>query len=148
MFNRKRNRNRQAGIRTLIDAHTRISGDLAFSGGLHLDGTVIGNVMATDAGDACLSVSEEACIEGNVTVPTVILNGLVKGDIHASESIQLGPRARVVGNVTYTNIETSVGAQINGKLIHQPDSGPAISDRDADALLSGQASLLTDGRRA
>lgn len=137
----KRDRNRQSSIRTLIDAQTRICGDLTFNGGLHLDGTINGNVSAGAEGSLFLSLGEDACIEGNVDVPNIVLNGVVKGDIHASEHIKLGPRARVLGNLTYTNIETTVGAQINGKLIHKGDSGPPISESEVEAVLTGQASL-------
>ncbi len=66
-----------------------------------------------------LSVSEEGCIEGSVIVPNIVLNGIVKGDIEAGDRVELGPKARVLGSVHYTTIETAVGAQILGKLIHR-----------------------------
>ena len=49
----------------------------------------------------------------------MLLNGIVKGDIDATGRVELGAKARVLGNVQYTVIETAVGAQINGKLIHR-----------------------------
>ena len=64
-------------------------------------------------------MSEQGCIEGSVIAPNVMLNGIVKGDIEASDRVELGAKARVLGNVHYTIIETAVGAQINGKLIHR-----------------------------
>jgi cytoskeletal protein CcmA (bactofilin family) len=107
----------------LIGPKTRINGDVEFSGGLHLDGYISGNVKG-DPGEATfLSVSEQGGIEGSVIAPNVLLNGVVKGDIDASERIELGAKARVLGNVNYTVIETAVGAQINGKLIHRGSGG-------------------------
>jgi cytoskeletal protein CcmA (bactofilin family) len=53
-----------------------------------------------------------------------MLNGIVKGDIEAGDRVELGAKARVLGNVHYTIIETAVGAQINGKLVHRANSGP------------------------
>jgi cytoskeletal protein CcmA (bactofilin family) len=131
MFERRRNKRTQ--IHTLISAGTRINGDVTFSGGLHVDGTINGNVKADDSKSDFLSVSEQACIEGTVAVPNIILNGLVKGDIDASERIQLGPTARVLGNVSYANIETAIGAQINGKLIHRADSAGKAAETAAPA---------------
>jgi cytoskeletal protein CcmA (bactofilin family) len=58
-----------------------------------------------------------------VIASNIILNGIVKGDIEAADRVELGPKARVLGNVYYTTIETAVGAQINGKLIHRANSG-------------------------
>jgi cytoskeletal protein CcmA (bactofilin family) len=121
MFNRKQNKN--ANIGTLIGAKTRINGDVEFTGGFHLDGYINGNVKGEPEPGAFLSVSEQGCIEGSVVAPNVILNGLVKGDIDASDRVELGSKARVLGNVHYSIIETAVGAQINGKLIHRAGPG-------------------------
>jgi len=117
MFKQKQTKN--AKVDTLIGAKTRIDGDIEFHGGLHLDGYISGNVKGDAGAGTFLSVSEDGCIEGSVFAPTVILNGIVKGDIDAGNRVELGAKARVLGNVQYTVIETAVGAQINGKLIHR-----------------------------
>jgi cytoskeletal protein CcmA (bactofilin family) len=114
----KRTQSKNLKIDTLIGGATRINGDVEFSGGLHVDGYINGNVSATAAG-ANLRVSETGSIEGSVLVANIVLNGLVKGDIDAAERVELGENARVMGNVRYSVIETAVGAQINGKLIHR-----------------------------
>ena len=44
----------------------------------------------------------------------------MKGDILAHERVELGATARVTGNVYYALIEMEMGAEINGKLIHEP----------------------------
>ena len=121
MFKRKQSKNEK--IDTLIGAKTRINGDVEFTGGFHLDGYINGNVTGELAAGAFLSVSEQGCIEGSVIASNIILNGIVKGDIEAADRVELGPKARVLGNVYYTTIETAVGAQINGKLIHRANSG-------------------------
>jgi cytoskeletal protein CcmA (bactofilin family) len=115
MFKRKPNKN--ATIDTLIGAKTRINGDVEFTGGLHVDGHINGNVKAEPG--SFLSVSQQGCIEGSVTAAHVVLDGIVKGDVEAAERVELGPKARVLGSVRYSVIETAVGAQINGKLIHR-----------------------------
>jgi cytoskeletal protein CcmA (bactofilin family) len=115
----KRNPTKQAKIDTLIGPKTRINGDVVFAGGFHLDGYINGNVKSEAGAHALLSVSEQGCVEGSVTVPSIILNGVVKGDIEADDRVELGPKAKVHGNVHYAVIETAIGAQINGKLIHR-----------------------------
>jgi cytoskeletal protein CcmA (bactofilin family) len=121
MFKRKPNKN--AKIDTLIGANTRINGDVEFAGGFHLDGYINGNVTGESGVDSVLSVSEQGCIEGSVVAPNVLLNGIVKGDIDAANRVELGAKAKVLGNVHYTVIETAVGAEINGKLIHRAAPG-------------------------
>jgi cytoskeletal protein CcmA (bactofilin family) len=110
---------KSGNVDTLIGTRTRIHGDVEFTGGLHIDGHISGNVKGDSAEGTFLSVSQDGCVEGSVSAPTVILNGIVKGDIEASGRIELGSKARVLGNVHYTVIETAVGAQINGKLVHR-----------------------------
>ena len=125
MFKQKQSKNPK--VDTLIGAKTRINGDIEFNGGLHLDGHINGNVKGDSSAGTFLSVSQHGCIEGSVIAPNVILNGIVKGDIEANDRVDLGAKARVLGNVHYTVIETAVGAQINGKLIHRanPATGAA-----------------------
>jgi len=120
--------NKKTEIDTLIGAKTRINGDVEFVGGLHLDGYINGNVKSEPGGCATLSVSEQGCIEGSVIVTNIVLNGIVKGDIEADDRVEMGPKARVLGSVHYTTIETAVGAQINGKLIHRAKAAPGSGD--------------------
>jgi cytoskeletal protein CcmA (bactofilin family) len=121
----KQKQSKTAKIDTLIGPKTRINGDVEFTGGFHLDGYITGDVKGDSKQGTFLSVSEQGSIEGSVIAPSVILNGVVKGDIDASDRVELGSKARVLGNVHYTVIETAVGAQINGKLIHRANPGSA-----------------------
>jgi cytoskeletal protein CcmA (bactofilin family) len=115
-----KNKSKPQRIDTLIGAGTRIIGDVQFSGGFHVDGHIKGNVDAPPDSGATLSVSDVGVVEGSVAVPNVILNGTVKGDILAHDRVELGSTARVTGNVYYGLIEMEMGAEINGKLIHEP----------------------------
>ena len=126
MFKPKQTKN--ANVGTLIGPKTRINGDVEFTGGLHLDGYINGTVKGDSNESTFLSVSQQGAIEGSVIAPNVILNGIVKGDIDATGRVELGANARVLGNVHYTIIETAVGAQINGKLIHRAAPGGGMSE--------------------
>ena len=122
---------RQARIDTLIGKSARVSGDVDFEGGLHLDGRVMGSVRSGGAAESTLSVSESGSVEGTVHVPNVMLEGTVRGDIHARERVVLGANARVEGNVYYGIIEMTLGAQIIGKLIRlAPEAAPAAPGED------------------
>ena len=108
-------------ITTLLGADTRITGDVEFTGGLHVDGTVVGNIVALQDGtdEAVVSVSEDGVVKGNVHAPEVVLQGTVEGDVTATRRVELGATARVVGNVIYSLIEMAIGAEVNGKLVHE-----------------------------
>jgi len=104
-------------IDTLLGKTATLNGDLEFSGGLHLDGRVNGNVSSSATDGGALSVSESGFIEGNVEVTNIVMNGTVNGDMHARDRLVLGGSARVNGNVHYGVIEMAPGAVITGKLI-------------------------------
>lgn len=120
---------RHSVVDTLVGPDSQVNSDLIFAGGCHIDGTVKGNVSADSDSDSVLSISEGGMIEGGVTAPYVVLNGIVRGDVVAGQRVQLGPTARVIGNVYYNLIEMAVGAEINGKLVHQPEGKVPLLER-------------------
>ena len=122
-----------ANVDTLIGSHTVIRGDVHFAGGLHIDGQVVGKVTA-EGNDAVLVLSDKGSIEGEIRAPHVVINGIMRGDIVASERIELAANARVTGNIFYKMLEMTAGAQVNGQIVRQeepqrqltgPDSPPA-----------------------
>ena len=115
MFGRRKQTSTR--IDTLLGKAANLNGDLEFSGGLHLDGRVNGNVRSSAADGGALSVSETGFIEGRVEVTSIVMNGTVNGDMYARERLVLGGKARVNGNVYYGVIEMAPGAVITGKLI-------------------------------
>ena len=121
MWSNKKNR-KTAKIDSLIGQHTEIHGDVKFNGGLHVDGTIKGNVIADDESSSILTLSDRGAIEGEVRVPNVILNGVVIGDVYALEHIELAPNARIAGNVHYSLIEMTIGAEVNGQLVHTTEA--------------------------
>jgi cytoskeletal protein CcmA (bactofilin family) len=112
-------------VDTLIGRQTEILGDVRFTGGLHVDGKIKGKVDSTGDKTSSLSVSESGCIEGDVRVPNIVLNGQVIGDVHAAGKITLAVKARVVGNVYYRILEMEGGAAVNGQLVHETGDAQA-----------------------
>lgn len=127
MFSKKQRKH--TVVDTLVGANTKLNGDLNFEGGCHIDGTVEGNVSADADSSSALSISEEGNVQGGVTVPYVVLHGIVRGDLYATQRVELGPTARVIGNVYYNLIEMAIGAEINGKLVHQPEGQVALLEQ-------------------
>lgn len=126
---------RTTKIDTLIGQHSEVLGDIKFSGGLHIDGIIKGNVYAENDGHSMLSLSERGTIEGEVNVPFILLNGVVIGDVHSSEHVELSSKARITGNVYYNLIEMAIGAEVNGKLVHTPrPDGVPLALRNAEPL--------------
>lgn len=120
MFFKKSNR-AQDTIETLIGADTRIEGNVYFSGGLRVDGTVLGAITEPNDKPGTLILSEQGRIEGAITAAKVVINGSVTGPVKASQFIELQTKARIVGDVYYNSLEIHTGAVVEGKLVYLGD---------------------------
>lgn len=115
----KSNRDGHLVVDALIGAQVVIRGDVEFSGGLYVEGTIHGKVIASEgATSATLTLAEQGSIEGEIRAQVVVLSGRLEGDVHASERVELTPSARVTGNIHYQVVEMNAGAQLTGRLIH------------------------------
>lgn len=122
------------GLVTLIAQGTEISGDVRFLGNMEVEGVVNGNLFALDQDAGTIRVMENGCVQGDVQVPNVVVNGRVEGDVHACKYLELGNNAMVEGNVHYNILEMVRGAQINGKLIYtEEDSSSELRREEEDS---------------
>lgn len=103
-----------------VARNTEVEGDIRFTGGLHVEGKVTGNIISEDG-----SVHVHGEVIGEIRVPHIVINGIVKGNVHAAEHIELAAKAMVSGNVYYKTMEMMLGAQVNGSLLHS-DKGIAL----------------------
>ncbi|MCG8435756.1 MAG: polymer-forming cytoskeletal protein [Gammaproteobacteria bacterium] len=132
---------------TLVGPNTKVTGDINFEGGLHVDGVINGNVIALEP-DSKISVSQHGRIEGEVKVPVIALDGTVVGDVYSGERIELGIHARVTGNVYYNLIEMASGAAVNGKLVHKPAGQPLLALKHDDKKAEKQPENASEKQAA
>ncbi len=109
-------------IDTLIGEQTQITGNLVFSGGLRVDGKIHGDITAQGEGST-LILSERGEVVGNIRVPHLIINGMIKGNVYSSECVELQAKAQITGDMTYKSLEMALGATVNGGLIHEAEKG-------------------------
>lgn len=122
---------------TLISRQTEIMGDLRFTGELIVEGKIKGNVYADDESGALIRIAETGVVEGEIWVPTAVVNGLVKGDLHTSKHLELAAKSVVMGNVFYNLIEMVMGSEVNGSLMQI-----ARAQQDAKRLTGSRAKSL------
>jgi len=112
MFGKKK----QPSIKSLIAQGSSIEGNLKFTDGLRIDGEVVGDIRAAEGGASILVISESATVIGQIYADHVIINGRVMGPVHASELLELQPKANIEGDVSYKALEMHQGAVISGQL--------------------------------
>jgi cytoskeletal protein CcmA (bactofilin family) len=124
MFGKKSNGDKH--IASLIGAGSTLVGDMAFTGGLRIDGTVQGSVRCAGGEDeGMLVISEKGVVEGEVRAAHLVVAGRITGPVYTTEVVELQPTARVVGDVRYRALEIHHGAVVEGKLVHEPAGSDA-----------------------
>jgi cytoskeletal protein CcmA (bactofilin family) len=103
-------------IKSLIAQGTRINGGVAYEEGMRIDGDVQGDVFASEDRPSILVISEAASVTGQVQADHIIINGSVTGPVVARQMLELQPKARIVGDVSYRTLEMHQGALITGLL--------------------------------
>ncbi len=110
-------------IDTLVGTDTVLTGDLTFSGGLRVDGTIRGNVQEQAGSQGTIILGENGRIEGAVSATKIVLiGGTVVGQVKAGQFIELQAKARIKGDLHYTSLEMHIGSVIDGKLVHSEKS--------------------------
>lgn len=119
MFGKKKDKAQSIEINklsSLIADNVEIVGDVIFSGGLRVDGRIEGNVINKGDERGLLVLSERGCIEGSVRTHDAVINGTIIGDLSVSHFLELQPKARVTGNISYNQLQMDCGASVEGKL--------------------------------
>ena len=101
-------------------------------GNLEVEGEVIGNISA-EGTQSKVRVLQSGTVSGDIAVATIIVNGHVKGDIHASELVELAAKAVVEGDLNYNLIGIEKGAEVVGRFVyHSAESNITEFPADRD----------------
>jgi cytoskeletal protein CcmA (bactofilin family) len=90
---------------------TTLTGETEFHAMLRVDGHLIGTVTSA-AGTLIIGTNGQ--VDANVSVAAAMINGTVNGDVIASEKLQLGRTARVMGNIQSPRLIVEEGAILEG----------------------------------
>ena len=133
MFGKSKDHTPMKRIDSLIGTGTTLTGNIVFTGGLRIDGTVVGNVHASNGEASTLVISEQAKVAGEIRVSHLVINGEVQGPVYASDYLELQPKAKVKGDIHYARLEMHVGAAVEGRLvvIEEPSAGSVVELRPA-----------------
>jgi len=93
-----------------------MDGNFGFSDGFRLDGSLTGNILGQPDRPSILVILESAVVVGEVCADHLIINGKVDGPVHARVMLELQPKAKITGDVTYKALEMHQGAIVAGML--------------------------------
>ncbi|ROR98796.1 cytoskeletal protein CcmA (bactofilin family) [Sinobacterium caligoides] len=140
MFGKKSSTATFSNATTLVAYGTLIKGDIQFAGTLEIEGRIEGNISAESGSKATVRILERGEVEGDINVPSAIVNGRVAGNVYSNEHLELASNAVIDGSVHYNVIEMAKGAQVNGNLMHATDQ-PEVKaiEHFADGVADGEA---------
>lgn len=130
-------------LASLVADGVEVDGDLAFGGGLRIDGRVRGSVTGRSAEGrppSLLVLSQTGHIEGRVRCGNALIDGCVDGDLVVDDYLELQAGARITGTVRYRQIQIDVGAAVQGQLIPLGET-PAAVDGGAKVV-----ELMAEGK--
>jgi cytoskeletal protein CcmA (bactofilin family) len=93
-----------------LDHGTKISGKLRFEGPARIDGTIDGEVDGKE-----ITIGESAVVTAQIRGNSIVVHGKVKGEITATEKIEIHPTAKIVGNISAPKLIVHEGAIFEGQ---------------------------------
>lgn len=90
---------------------TVLTGEMSFQAMLRVDGHLTGRITSENG---TLIVGSTGRVDANIMVFAAVVNGTINGDIVATEKIELGRTAQVVGNIQAPRLIMEDGAILEG----------------------------------
>ena len=100
---------------------TSVTGDLYFSGTLHLDGTVRGSITTTDV----LIVGALATVEADIKAGEVQISGSVTGEVRGARRVEICEGGRLIGDVQTAQLIINEGGIFQGTSLGENSSDPS-----------------------
>jgi cytoskeletal protein CcmA (bactofilin family) len=113
---------RGGDVHTLLGKGSEFDGKLTFEGQVRIDGKFSGQIFTKDT----LVIGEGARVNAEINAGTVIVNGVVEGNIRATQLIELHTPGRVKGNLECPSLVIDKGVMFEGacKMESIGKSGP------------------------
>ncbi len=115
-----------AGSAARLGASIRVKGEISGNEDLHIDGTVEGLVQLDGRK---LTVGMAAKLTADVMAREIVVYGSVKGNLRATDKIEIKKDGSVVGDLTTARIMIEDGAYFKGSI--EIDSKAGVSESDS-----------------
>ncbi len=104
----KRREEEEGKISGFFDKDTEIKGDLHFKGTFRLDGHFKGKVDS----ESILIIGDSGKVEADIKIGYIIINGEIKGNIQATEKVEVHANGRVFGTIVSPKLIVEEGAYL------------------------------------
>ncbi len=107
-------------ITTTLGKETDFNGIMRFRDSLKIDGSFSGEIVS----GGFLYVEQGATITANIRVGSIVVGGTVKGNIEATEKLEMLSTGKVYGNIRTAKLKIADGVVFEGKceMIRNPQA--------------------------
>jgi cytoskeletal protein CcmA (bactofilin family) len=130
--NNRNERHSPSRTDAIIGADMRVEGNVTFTGVLHVQGEVIGDISCDTDSSGTLVVDKPGNVTGTIKAPHIIVSGRIAGPVHSSESIEIQQGAYIAGDAIYKTIDIHPGGVIEGSLIPGIATGGELIEPERD----------------
>jgi len=102
--------------RSLLGADTVVTGRLSFTAPTRIDGTLRGEVRASEL----LVIGEAGFVDGTVRAQRLVVLGKMRGDVRGADRVEIGPHGRLTGTIETHCLVVHDGGQLDGDCRIQP----------------------------
>ena len=111
-----------ATLNGFLDKGSHLKGELTFEETFRIDGKFEGKIPSGSE----LILGDSAEVDAEIRVERLSINGSLKGSVHASERIEIHPRARVTAQLHTPVLRVEEGAFFQGSCSMSPESSPKL----------------------
>ena len=137
---------------SVIGTGLKIRGEISGNSDLRIEGEAQGEIRLSGGR---VSVGNSGNVQANIDAREISIDGTLRGDLKASESVRLGPSSNVQGSILTPRIGIEDGARLRGKveMVRAGESrpapvAPAMVDADAKPAVLQTASAAVEGATA
>lgn len=116
-----------ATLNGFLDKGSHLKGELTFEETFRIDGRFEGKIPSGSE----LILGDSAEVDAEIRVERLSINGALKGSVHASERIEIHPRARVTAELHTPVLQIEEGAFFQGSCTMSPDNAPKLVELPA-----------------
>jgi cytoskeletal protein CcmA (bactofilin family) len=125
-------------LSTVIAKGTKINGNIDMEGSIRVDGYIKGKVKSSET----LTVGKTGVVEGEVEVKEAVVGGQIKGNLAASQRVELENKASILGDVNTRIFVIKEGGMFHGKCSMKDEEGEKAKEPALKGVQKPQTSLI------
>lgn len=120
-------RSEDAKLSTVIAKGTKIVGNINMEGNVRVDGHIKGKVTSSEV----LTIGKTGVVDGEVQVKEAVVGGKIKGNLVASQRVELESKATILGDVTTRVFIIKEGGVFHGRCSMQEGEKEEMKEKEA-----------------